>query len=121
MSDKTSIKQSYYREYSTLGEIPSTMSDTLYSTSLPSSYTFMRDKNGVNYAGWTAVCEVSANIQDIKAAMERKYNPGVGPYWVLNFQIAIQFGGTQLTAHVEWVQNGVTMTGPATVIPASLK
>ncbi|KAG9120352.1 hypothetical protein FRC07_004191 [Ceratobasidium sp. 392] len=121
MSDKSSIRQPYYQEYSTLNEVPSTISQTLYSTLLSSAYKFMRNKEGVSYSNWTSICSVSANIQDIKSIMVRKYNPGVGPYFVLDFKIAIQFGGTQLTAHIEWDQNGRTMTGPAAIIPASLK
>ncbi|QRV80584.1 heat shock protein 70 kDa 12A [Ceratobasidium sp. AG-Ba] len=121
MADNSSVKQSYYQEFSSLHEVPNTISQTLYSTLLSSSYKFMRNKSGVIYSDWTAVCDVSANVQDIKSVMTRKYNPGVGPYFVLDFQIAIHFGGTQLSAHIEWEQNGRTMTGPATVIPASLK
>ncbi|KAG8794422.1 hypothetical protein FRC12_024574 [Ceratobasidium sp. 428] len=105
MSDSSSVRQGYYQEFYTINEVPSTISQTLYSTLLSSSYKFMRDKSGLVYSNWTAVCDVSANVQDIKSIMVRKYNPGVGPYFVLEFQIAIQFGGTQLSAHIEWEQN----------------
>ncbi|KAG9118859.1 hypothetical protein FRC07_006425 [Ceratobasidium sp. 392] len=101
MSDNSSIKHGYYHKYSTLNEAPSRMSLTLYATSLPAYFKVMRNKNGVALPDWTAVCDVSANIQDAKSVIVRKYNSGAGPYYVLQFKIAVHFGGTQLAAHIE--------------------
>ncbi|KAG9097686.1 hypothetical protein FRC06_007290 [Ceratobasidium sp. 370] len=44
--DDSSIKQPYYREYYTLSEIPSKISETIYSTLLSADYKFMCDKGG---------------------------------------------------------------------------
>ncbi|KAG8739930.1 hypothetical protein FRC10_004991 [Ceratobasidium sp. 414] len=121
ISYDSSIKQPYGQEYYTLSEIPSKISVTIYATTLSADYEFMCNEDGLVYDGWSVVCKVSANLEDLGSIAVKKYSPSTGSYWVLNYNIAILFGGTQLSAYIEWVQNGRTMTGPATVIPAALK
>jgi hypothetical protein len=55
------------------------------------------------------VCEVSADLMDVTGHLVRKYSPTAGgPYWQLDFDVGIQFGGTELTAFVEWVDKNVS-------------
>ncbi|KAG8717790.1 hypothetical protein FRC09_013662 [Ceratobasidium sp. 395] len=52
-------------------------------------------------------------------ALEKKSGPD-GDYYELNHNVAFQFGGTELTAFIEWEQDGKTHTGPASVLPSAL-
>ncbi|KAF8337474.1 uncharacterized protein EI90DRAFT_3043110 [Cantharellus anzutake] len=57
------------------------------------------------------VCTVTA---DINVSGIRK------KYWQLDFKIGIQFGGTELQAYLEWIEDGKTCKSPAQIIPNSL-
>jgi hypothetical protein len=89
------------------------------------------------YPDFERECIVTANLQNIRGLV-KLINPLTRePFWVIKFQIGIKFGGTQLSAFIEWEENvrqvllfscdqmlkheqGKTMTGPATVIPQGL-
>ncbi|KAG9073793.1 hypothetical protein FS749_014684 [Ceratobasidium sp. UAMH 11750] len=78
----------------------------------------MRDKHGVLLPGWTHVCIISAEVQNLKSMLVEHDSPITGSYWTLSYRICIGFGGTELTAFIEWDENGKTYTVPATVTPA---
>jgi hypothetical protein len=55
------------------------------------------------------VSEVSADLRDLAGDLVRKYSPAAGgPSWQLKLDVCIQFGGTELTAFVEWVDQNVS-------------
>ncbi|KAF8597350.1 hypothetical protein BDV93DRAFT_596755 [Ceratobasidium sp. AG-I] len=120
MQSDSSIKSSYYREYSTATPHLPKLEVILYSTYHPATTQFMRDRQGNLYKGFDQVCTVTADLQTLHGLLERKYSNITGVYWKQDFQVCIRFGGTELSAYLEWVQNGKTMTGPATVIPMAL-
>lgn len=122
MQSDSSIKSSYYREYSTSTPHLPKLQELLYSTYHPSSTQFMRDRQGVSYMrrkgiitniprignlykGFEEVCTVTADLQNFHGLLERKYSNTTGVYWKLDFQVCIRFGGTELSAYLEWVQN----------------
>ncbi|KAG8715500.1 hypothetical protein FRC09_016563 [Ceratobasidium sp. 395] len=121
MDCDSSFKQPYFWEYYTFGEIPTTISTSLYARSTPSATKFMIDKSGVLYPGWMPVCTVSASFQDLNEIAVQQNSEITGSYWVLEYKIGIRFGGTQLSAYIEWIQDGEMMTGPATIIPEALR
>lgn len=54
-------------------------------------------------SGFEELCQVEADLSGLKNSLRRK--PGVvGPYDALDFDIVIQLGGTELCAHIEWVE-----------------
>ncbi|KAG9119683.1 hypothetical protein FRC07_005170 [Ceratobasidium sp. 392] len=118
MSFDSSRRHSYCHVYHTFHSARKTISASIYSTTSSSSTTFMRDRHGVLLPGWKHECVVSADVQDLNGMLVKHESPVTGSYWTLSYRIAIRFGGTQLTAFIEWNENGTTMTGPATIIPA---
>lgn len=60
---------------------------------------------GNPYRDFTEVCTVAADLQNLKGILERKYSATTGVYWKLGFQVCIRFGGTEISAYLEWVQN----------------
>ncbi|KAG8724428.1 hypothetical protein FRC09_018716 [Ceratobasidium sp. 395] len=119
MSYDSSLQHSYTQQFRALPPTRNTIVANIYSTTSNSDAPFMRDRHGVLLPGWKHVCVVSAEVENPKGTVRRHKNPTTGMcYWTLSFRIAIRFGGTQLEAFIEWEENGTTMTGPATVIPA---
>ncbi|KAG8727674.1 hypothetical protein FRC10_005777, partial [Ceratobasidium sp. 414] len=118
MSFDSSLRHGYRSQYHTIHSATRTITANIYSTTSHSSSKFMRDKHGVLLPGWKHVCVVSAEVEDLKSMLVEHESPITGSYWTLNYRIAIRFGGTQLTAFIEWDEDGETNTGPAKIIPA---
>ncbi|KAG9078562.1 hypothetical protein FS749_009399 [Ceratobasidium sp. UAMH 11750] len=121
MSYSSSLRHGYRYQFYTVHSASRTIVANIYSTTSHSSSRFMRDKRGVLLPGWKHVCVVSAKVQDLKSMLVEHDSPITGSYWTLSYRIGIRFGGTQLTAFIEWDENGKTNTGPATIIPAPFK
>ncbi|KAG8725997.1 hypothetical protein FRC10_007570, partial [Ceratobasidium sp. 414] len=102
MSYETSIRHSYRHLYHTFHSASGTITANIYSTATHSSCKFMRDKYGALLPGWKPECVVSANVKNVKAMLVEHHGPITGSYWTLSFRIAFRFGGTQLTAFIEW-------------------
>jgi hypothetical protein len=54
---------------------------------------------------WTAACVVYANIKNLNGILVKQQSAVTGPYWIVNCDIVIRFGGTELSAHLEWTVN----------------
>lgn len=54
--------------------------------------------------GFENLCRLEADLSKMGAAVERKHGPD-GPYDYLAFTIAIEFGGTELRARIQWNEN----------------
>ncbi|KAF8597346.1 hypothetical protein BDV93DRAFT_596743 [Ceratobasidium sp. AG-I] len=105
MQSDSSVKSQYYHEYSTSAPHLPKLEVLLYSTYHPTSTQFMRDRRGILYQGFDEVCTVTADLQTLHGLLERKYSNTTGVYWKLEFKVCIRFGGTELSAYLEWVQN----------------
>ncbi|KAF8597354.1 hypothetical protein BDV93DRAFT_499702 [Ceratobasidium sp. AG-I] len=92
----------------------------LYSSAHSPPPPFMRDKKGVFYSGFQPLCTVKANLPDARSLLVKQHSSITGSYWVLSYKVGLRFGGTELSAFIEWEQNGETMTGPATIVPMML-
>ncbi|KAG8700594.1 hypothetical protein FRC08_004616 [Ceratobasidium sp. 394] len=121
MSYDSSLRHRYQHQYHTFHSASRTISANIYSTNSHSSSKFMCDKHGVLLPGWKHVCVISAKVQDLKGMLVEHDSPITGSYWRLSYRIGICFGGTQLTAFIEWDENGETHTGPAKIIPVPFK
>ncbi|CEL62427.1 hypothetical protein RSOLAG1IB_04783 [Rhizoctonia solani AG-1 IB] len=67
--------------------------------------------------GFKNVCRISANLNNLSGALERRTGHGGKEYWYLAFEVCIRFGGTELEAYLEWKEYGTTRTGPMTIVP----
>ncbi|KDN39664.1 hypothetical protein RSAG8_08692, partial [Rhizoctonia solani AG-8 WAC10335] len=66
--------------------------------------------------GFEKLCAVTANLDGKRAALLPRTGAD-GPYEVLEFWLAIQAGGTELCARIEWVEKGKQQHGPVTIMP----
>ncbi|QRV77105.1 heat shock protein 70 kDa 12A [Ceratobasidium sp. AG-Ba] len=121
LSYDSSHRRSYHVQYHTFHSASKRISASIYSTTQPASAAFIMDGLGNLLPGWSHVCDVSAQVQDVGGMLVRHDSASTGSYWVLRYRIGIRFGGTELTAFIEWDENGKKMTGPATVIPTPFK
>jgi hypothetical protein len=48
------------------------------------------------------VCRITGNLSNLSGALERKIGQHGNPYWYLEFEVCIRFGGTELEAYLEW-------------------
>ncbi|CAE6336881.1 unnamed protein product [Rhizoctonia solani] len=77
---------------------------------------WIEDKEGNTNHGFEKLCTVEANLSGMRNALIRKMGVD-GTYEVLEFWLAIQAGGTELCARIEWIENGVQKSGPVTIMP----
>ncbi|KAF8707544.1 ATP binding, partial [Rhizoctonia solani] len=77
---------------------------------------WIEDKDGNINPGFEKLCTVEANLAGMRDALIRKVGAD-GTYEVLEFWLAIQAGGTELCARIEWIENGVQKSGPVTIMP----
>ncbi|KAJ1310673.1 hypothetical protein OPQ81_009200 [Rhizoctonia solani] len=77
---------------------------------------WIEDKDGKINPGFEKLCTVTANLDGKRNALIKRTGAD-GNYEVLEFWLAIQAGGTELCARIEWVENGNEMSGPVTILP----
>ncbi|KAF8602936.1 hypothetical protein BDV93DRAFT_581066 [Ceratobasidium sp. AG-I] len=65
---------------------------------------------------FTAVCMVSADLQNMRRYLVEKRHLSGKVYWQLTFDICFEFGGTELQAFLRWEHGGTTMKGNAKVV-----
>jgi hypothetical protein len=88
--------------------------------------------------GFQGTCTITADLQKLSGALSMGIGAHGRQYWSLTFDVCIRFGGTELQAYLEWEENvshflfitylgliltfwqGVTCTGPATIIPENV-
>jgi hypothetical protein len=54
--------------------------------------------------GYEEICQVEADLSGMRQALKKKMGRD-GDYYYLDFTMALQFGGTELQAFVEWEQD----------------
>ncbi|KAG8793236.1 hypothetical protein FRC12_003453 [Ceratobasidium sp. 428] len=69
--------------------------------------------------GYEKICEIVADLSGMRQTPKKEVGPD-GDYYKRGFNIALQFGGTELRAFLEWEEDGKTRTGPALIIPKAL-
>lgn len=88
--------------------------------------------------GFREVCSVTADLDSMRKALQPRINAHGIQYWALMFNVCFQFGGTELEAFLEWIEevgyrsdflpcSGITIchqdtirTGPVTIIPCGM-
>jgi len=76
-----------------------------------------RNKEGTLLPRFQQMCSIKADLKHLSGALSESVGVHGEPYWSITFDICIRFGGTELEAYIEWEENGITRTGPATIIP----
>ncbi|KAG8692350.1 hypothetical protein FRC11_003682, partial [Ceratobasidium sp. 423] len=64
--------------------------------------------------GFEKICTVTADLSGLQGALTERVGKRI--YYQLDFLVALRFGGTELKAFVEWVENEEVRTGPATLV-----
>ncbi|QRW20299.1 hypothetical protein RhiXN_09274 [Rhizoctonia solani] len=77
---------------------------------------WMKDSFGRTFNSFKNVCTLSGNLNNLRGALKAKKSPLGVRYWKLKYQVCIRFGGTELESYLEWRENGVTRTGPVSII-----
>lgn len=49
------------------------------------------------------VCEITADLSNLRGGLVEKVSPN-GNYWILDYNVVIEFGGTELHAYLEWTE-----------------
>ncbi|KAH7330579.1 hypothetical protein B0J17DRAFT_580271 [Rhizoctonia solani] len=80
---------------------------------------WVHDKDGNVNPGFEKLCTVTANLGGMRGALLPRTGAD-GRYEVLEFWLAIQAGGTELCARIEWVESGKPKHGPVTIMPSQL-
>lgn len=121
LSFDSCLKQDYIKEEYTSTPKSSEISVIIYSSIHTPPPEFMRNKKGTMYSGFAPLCRVSASPPNMRELLIQKQSSITGTYWEQNYKVGIRFGGTELSAFIEWEQNGEKKYGPATIIPMPLE
>ncbi|CAE6435873.1 unnamed protein product [Rhizoctonia solani] len=109
-------RRPYYREYTTPNPQLSNFAEDIWCYTLKGVPQWMRFKPGTIMPGFQLACSVNANLNHMRGALQTHTSPKGSRYWSLSFNVCIHFGRTEYRAFLEWVENGVTRTGPAQLI-----
>ncbi|KAH7336830.1 hypothetical protein B0J17DRAFT_599649 [Rhizoctonia solani] len=120
MNAEGAMRESYWRSYKTPNPRLANFKVTMFAyTAEGAPNPWLRDSQGNMNRGFEQICEVEADLSGMRQALKRKTGRD-GDYYYLDFTMALQFGGTELQAFVEWEQDGQTRTGPASILPSAL-
>ncbi|CAE6376908.1 unnamed protein product [Rhizoctonia solani] len=75
-----------------------------------------QNNTGLHKPGFLTECKVTANLQNLSGALEMKSGRDGKVYWEVAYSLCIRFGGRHIEAYIEWVENGKTREGPATIL-----
>ncbi|QRV77751.1 heat shock protein 70 kDa 12A [Ceratobasidium sp. AG-Ba] len=121
MNAAEAMRESYWRSYKTPAPRLKNFTVTMFAWTIDGEppNKWLRDKDGRINHGYEEICQVEADLSGMRQALKRKTGRD-GEYYYLDFTMALQFGGTELQAFVEWEQDGETRTGPASILPSAL-
>ncbi|KAG8793238.1 hypothetical protein FRC12_003455 [Ceratobasidium sp. 428] len=115
------IRRAYCRLFKEPNPVLDVVSEAVYAWTNdgepPNEWLY--DAHGHLNKGYELICEVEADLSGIGGTLEKRAGPD-GDYYKLAFTIALQFGGTELRAFLEWEEGEETRTGPASIIPSAL-
>ncbi|QRV77741.1 heat shock protein 70 kDa 12B [Ceratobasidium sp. AG-Ba] len=112
-------REEVHRLYSSANPNLEDLTLTLFSYSGGDTPDWALDEDGGLGSGFKKSCTVTANLQNLSSALTRGLGLFGNTYWSLGFDVCIKFGGTELQAYLEWKENGIIHTGPATLISES--
>lgn len=110
-------RKNYHRDYSSPTPNLEFFETSLFSYAGDGNPRWVTDKNGGFRTGFQKACTITADLSNLSGALERRIGVQERKYWRVHFDICIRFGGTELEAYLEWVEEGITRTGKVTIIP----
>lgn len=113
-------RQTHTREYSRSDLDLGCWDQELYSYSLNGCPGWLKSKSGELLDGFREVCSVTADLDSMRKALQPRINAHGIQYWALMFNVCFQFGGTELEAFLEWIEEDTIRTGPVTIIPCGM-
>lgn len=51
------------------------------------------------------LCEITADVTKLKKSIQPQHNPGAAKYYLLDFDVVLLFGLTELKAQIAWTRN----------------
>ncbi|KAG8754227.1 hypothetical protein FRC14_005282 [Serendipita sp. 396] len=90
----------------------------IWDSATPPTWALDRQCNPM--PGIRQLCTVTADLSGLYSSLTLRNGPS-GQYYQVDYSVLISLGGTQLSARVQWDDEGVTREGPATIIPDALK
>ncbi|KAF8594083.1 hypothetical protein BDV93DRAFT_183817 [Ceratobasidium sp. AG-I] len=112
-------RRPYFREYPSANPQLDNFTEDLWRHMLIGVPEWMRFKPGSLMPGFDPACSIKANLNGLRHMLAPHRNSNGEEYWYLSFNVCIHFGRTELQAYLEWVENGVTRTGPARIISSN--
>ncbi|KAF8751777.1 ATP binding [Rhizoctonia solani] len=105
MNTDDAKRGSYWRDYKTPNPSLANFKDAMFAyTSDGTPNVWLYDPQGNLNRGFEQICEVEADLSGMRQALKRKTGPD-GEYYRLDYTIALQFGGTEIQAFLEWEQD----------------
>ncbi|CAE6485276.1 unnamed protein product [Rhizoctonia solani] len=77
---------------------------------------WVKNPHGKTLNKFRNVCTIRADMGNVRGALKAKTSSSGSKYWKLSFSVCIRFGGTELESYLEWMENGIKRTGPASII-----
>ncbi|CEL54213.1 Heat shock 70 kDa protein 12B OS=Homo sapiens GN=HSPA12B PE=2 SV=2 [Rhizoctonia solani AG-1 IB] len=113
-------RQSFFRTYSSANPNLENIEIALYSYSGNDRPKWLRSSGGSLLKGFDNVCLITADLRSLSGALEAKIGPR-GTYWGLLFWVCVRFGDTEISAYLEWEEDGETCFGPIFIIAQDVK
>ncbi|CAE6473457.1 hypothetical protein ACGC1H_005422 [Rhizoctonia solani] len=110
-------RRGFSRTYNTSTPNLSTFLVQLISYANEDSPAWSQSPQGLLLPGFRNVCCISADLNKLSGALERRTGNAGKVYWYLEFEVCMRFGGTELEAYLEWKEHGTTRTGPMSIVP----
>ncbi|KAF8305225.1 uncharacterized protein EI90DRAFT_2244419 [Cantharellus anzutake] len=116
------VSENMYNVYHTSNPSLGTFSERIYAFTLSDEEGpyWALDPDGKPEYGIECVCEITADLSNLRGGLVEKISREQGgKYWLLDYNVVIEFGDTELRAYLEWTENGETKRGQASLIPDS--
>lgn len=117
LDNEAVTRQSFSRTYSTSHPDLEEFEVELLAYSKDGVPSWARDKNDILSSGFSNCCTITADLNNLRGALEPRIGVHGKMYWRLYFEVCIRFGGTELEAYIEWEEKGVARTGTVTIVP----
>lgn len=99
-------REKFFRTYSTPRPDLKTFEIALYTYSGSDKPEWIRNKNGKLNDNFEQACLLEADLTGISGDLESKIGPQDKRYWGVLFWVCVSFGDTEVTAYLEWEENG---------------
>ncbi|CAE6366755.1 unnamed protein product, partial [Rhizoctonia solani] len=105
MNTDDAKRGSYWRAYKTPNPSLANFKDAMFAyTADGTPNVWLYDPQGNLNGGFEQICEIETDLSGMRQALKRKTGPD-GEYYCLDYIIALQFGGTEIQAFLEWEQD----------------